>query len=386
MKILENIKVIELATVLAAPAVCQFLAELGAEVLKIENPNTGGDVTRSWKLGTENPENTVSAYFSSVNWGKTSIPLDISKAENLEILYQFVEKADMIVVNYKAGDAQKLKVSYEDLRKINSKIIYGHITGYGIYNEKVGYDAVIQAETGFVYMNGEPDGKSVKMPVAMIDLLAAHQLKEGLLVAWIDRLQKKLQNIANQNNENISSVDESCYVTVSLFDAAVASLANQATNWLVGNTIPEKLGSEHPNIVPYGNIFATKDSSAILIAVGNDKQFRELCEILQLQAMAIDSRFLHNPDRVKHRIVLNALLAEAFLGFDKNYLLEKFAIAKIPAGAVHTMQEVFALELVKPLLLKANEIVGVRNFVANFYSNEQWHTPLHLTAPPELAK
>jgi crotonobetainyl-CoA:carnitine CoA-transferase CaiB-like acyl-CoA transferase len=376
MKILQNIKVIELATVLAAPAVCQFLAELGAEVLKIENPNTGGDVTRTWKLANESPENTVSAYFSSVNWGKKSISLDITQAENLEKLYELVRETDIIVVNYKAGDAEKLKVSYQDLRKINHKIIYGHITGYGITNEKVGYDAVVQAEAGFIYMNGEIGGQSVKMPVAMVDLLAAHHLKEGLLVAWINNLQ-----LLQQGKELTS-----CYVTVSLFDAAVASLANQATNWLVANIIPEKLGSEHPNIVPYGNIFATKDNSAVLIAVGNDKQFRELCEIINLSKLKNDDKFATNPKRVQNRVVLNELLANAFLNFDKQYLLEKFEIAKIPAGAVNTMKEVFEIDLVKPLLLKANEMIGVRNFVAKFYTNETWQEPLDLTAPPKLGK
>lgn len=374
MKILQNIKVIELATVLAAPAVCQFLAELGAEVLKIENPNTGGDVTRTWKLANESPENTVSAYFSSVNWGKKSISLDITQAENLEKLYELVRETDIIVVNYKSGDAEKLKVSYQDLRKINPKIIYGHITGYGITNEKVGYDAVVQAEAGFIYMNGEIGGQSVKMPVAMVDLLAAHHLKEGLLVAWINNLQ-----LLQQGKELTS-----CYVTVSLFDAAVASLANQATNWLVANTIPEKLGSEHPNIVPYGNIFATKDSSAVLIAVGNDKQFRELCEIINLSKLKNDDKFATNPKRVQNRVVLNELLANAFLNFDKPYLLEKFEIVKIPAGAVNTMKEVFEIDLVKPLLLKANEMIGVRNFVAKFYTNETWQEPINLTAPPKL--
>jgi crotonobetainyl-CoA:carnitine CoA-transferase CaiB-like acyl-CoA transferase len=368
MKILENIKVIELATVLAAPAVGQFLAELGANVLKIENPNTGGDVTRTWKLSTEKPENTVSAYFSSVNWGKKSIPLDITNAENLEILYELVRNADIIIVNYKAGDAEKLKVSYEILRKINPKLIYGHITGYGITNEKVGYDAVVQAEAGFIYMNGEVTGKSVKMPVAMIDLLAGHQLKEGLLVAWIHRLQS----------------NEGSYVTVSLFDAAVASLANQATNWLVGHTIPQKLGSEHPNIAPYGNIFATKDDSAVLIAVGNDKQFRELCDILQLQDLKNDTRFTTNPNRVQNRIILNDLLSNALINFEKQYLLEKFEIAKIPAGAVNNMQEVFELDLVKPLLLRANEMRGVRNFVAKFCINGEWQEFTNLTEPPKL--
>jgi crotonobetainyl-CoA:carnitine CoA-transferase CaiB-like acyl-CoA transferase len=370
MKILQNIKVIELATVLAGPAVGQFLAELGAEVLKIENPNTGGDVTRTWKLRTETEQNTVSAYFSSVNWGKKTIGLDITQEKNLATLYEMVKEADIVIANYKAGDAEKLRVSYQDLQKINPKIIYGHITGYGLESQKVGYDAVIQAEAGFIYMNGEPNGNPVKMPVAMIDLLAAHQLKEAILVAWIHKLQTSLGS----------------YVTVSLFDAAVSSLANQATNWLVGKTIPQRLGSEHPNIVPYGNIFATKDNSAVLIAVGNDKQFFELCDILQLIDLKADNRFTSNANRVKNREILNNLLVSAFKNFTKHDLLQAFEKAKIPAGAVNTMQEVFELSATEPLLLKANDMTGVRNFIANFFIEGVWQEKVNLIAPPPLAK
>jgi crotonobetainyl-CoA:carnitine CoA-transferase CaiB-like acyl-CoA transferase len=368
MNVLNSCKVIELATVLAGPAVGQFLAELGATVLKIENPNTGGDVTRSWRLSSEDDNSTISAYFSSVNWGKQTLALDITQENNLRQLYELVTEVDIILVNYKAGDAEKLKVSYQDLKKINPKIIYGHITGYGIDNPKVGYDAVIQAEAGFIYINGEPNGQAVKMPVAMVDLLAAHQLKEAILVAWIHRLQTQ----------------EGAYITVSLFDAAIASLANQATNWLVAGVIPQRLGSEHPNIVPYGNIFATKDNSAVLIAVGNDKQFFELCNIIALQNLKTDIRFINNANRVKNRFVLNSLLAAAFLNFDKKHLLAAFETAKIPAGAVNTMQEVFELDNTQPLLLETENIKGVRNFIANFYINEQWQPQVMLTPPQEL--
>ncbi len=368
MQILRNCKVIELATVLAAPAVGQFLAELGAEVLKIENPNTGGDVTRSWKLASENPETTISAYFSSVNWGKKSLCLDITQADELAQLYELVKTADIILVNYKAGDAEKLKVSYQDLQRINPKLIYGHITGYGLQNQKVGYDAVIQAEAGFIYMNGEASGNPVKMPVALIDLLAAHHLKEGLLVSWVHRLQ----------------TGEGSYVAVSLFEAALASLANQATNWLVAGKIPQRIGSEHPNIVPYGNIFMTKDQSAILIAVGNDKQFKELCQLLQLPHLATDEKFSTNQQRVRHRQELNGSLAKAFLSFEKTTLLLQLEKIKIPAGGVNSMQEVFENPESHAVLLKDKEMTGIRNFVAQFFVGKEWVQPKELTAPPAL--
>ncbi len=369
MQILQGVKVIELGTVLAAPSVGQFLAELGAEVLKIENPKVGGDVTRTWKLPTEDKNSTVSAYFSSVNWGKKTLALDITQAEQLAELYAQVSQSDIVIANYKAGDAEKLKVSYQDLIQYQPNLLYGHITGYGVDSEKVGYDAVIQAEAGFIYINGEPNGNPVKMPVALIDLLAAHQLKEALLVAWIHRLQ----------------TGKGSYTTVSLFDAAVASLANQATNWLVGQQIPQRLGSEHPNIVPYGKIFATKDHSAVLIAVGNDKQFVELCHLLNLPELAQDYRFATNPQRVQHRKDLLPILEKAFLQYDKAELLLALEKAKIPAGAVNTMPEVFNLPLAQQLVLQGeNGMQGVRNFIANFYTDRQWIDKQLLTPPPSL--
>ncbi|MDW8288239.1 MAG: CaiB/BaiF CoA-transferase family protein, partial [Flammeovirgaceae bacterium] len=276
MSFFSNLKVIELATVLAGPAVGQFFAELGASVLKIENPKTKGDVTRGWKLPTEDDKSSLSVYFISTNWGKQTMCLDISSSEGRTRLYELVRTADVVIANYKAGDAEKLGVDYASLQAYNPKLIYGHITGYGLESKKVGYDALIQAEAGFMYMNGHPDGEPTKMPVALIDLLAAHQLKEGLLVALLMREQS----------------GRGAYVHVSLYDAAIASLANQASNWLNAQHLPERMGNEHPNIVPYGTLFKTNDGSQIILAVGSDKQFAQLCELLNLSNLA--SRFPTN--------------------------------------------------------------------------------------------
>jgi crotonobetainyl-CoA:carnitine CoA-transferase CaiB-like acyl-CoA transferase len=176
---LEGLKVLELASVLAGPGVGQFFAELGAEVIKVENVRTGGDVTRSWKLASENEGEDRSAYFCSVNWGKKSLAIDLTSDYGKEVVKQLAVKADIIIASYKPGDAEKLGVAYSQLKKINPKLIYGQITGYGSDNPNVGYDAVIQAESGFMDMNGEVGGDPLKMPVALIDVLAGHQLKEG---------------------------------------------------------------------------------------------------------------------------------------------------------------------------------------------------------------
>nr|HPH47267.1 CoA transferase [Chryseolinea sp.] len=181
---LHNIKVIELASVLAGPSVGQFFAELGADVIKIENLKTRGDVTRSWK-GSGEQTDERSAYFCSVNWGKRSLAVDLTKKEGREIIHKLVTQADIVIASYKPGDAEKLEMDYNSLSKLNPKLIYGQITGYGSDNPRVGYDAIIQAEAGFMQMNGEQGGASLKMPVALIDVLAGHHLKEGVLLAMI---------------------------------------------------------------------------------------------------------------------------------------------------------------------------------------------------------
>jgi crotonobetainyl-CoA:carnitine CoA-transferase CaiB-like acyl-CoA transferase len=193
---MEGMLVVELANVLAGPTVCQFLAELGADVVKVENSSTRGDVTRTWKLKSEaggdaGGSGGVTAYFSCCNLGKKAIAMDIRQPEALAVVHQLAAKADVVVASYKPGDAEKLGVDEATLRALNPKLIYAQITGYGLDDPRAGYDAVIQAESGFQFMNGPPGGSPVdgvtKMPVALMDLLAAHQLKEGLLVALWNR-------------------------------------------------------------------------------------------------------------------------------------------------------------------------------------------------------
>ena len=186
MSQLKDIKVLELASVLAGPGVGQFFAELGAEVIKVENLKTCGDVTRSWKSAGEETDDR-SAYFCSVNWGKQSIAIDLMTGEGREIVHHLAARSHIVIVSYKPGDADKLGVDYGSLSKDHPELIYGQITGYGSGNQRVGYDAIIQAEAGFMFMNGEPGGPSLKMPVALIDLLAAHQLKEAILIALLQR-------------------------------------------------------------------------------------------------------------------------------------------------------------------------------------------------------
>ncbi|MCX8490289.1 MAG: CaiB/BaiF CoA-transferase family protein, partial [Cyclobacteriaceae bacterium] len=301
----QNLKVLELASVLAGPSVGQFFAELGAEVIKMENLKTGGDVTRSWK-GVGEQTDDRSAYFCSCNWGKKSIAVDLTSEEGKQVVKKLAQRADIIIASYKPGDAAKLGVSYEQLSTNNDQLIYGQITGYGSDDDRVGYDAVVQAESGFMDLNGERDGLPTKLPVALIDVLAAHQLKEGLLLALLKREKAGVGGL----------------VEVSLIQSALSSLANQATNWLVAKKLPSRQGSAHPNIAPYGDSFLTKDGRRVLLAIGNDRQFKDLIatlgineQVLDLGAWALEIKFLSNQQRVENRIQLNELLGKAIAQF-----------------------------------------------------------------------
>jgi crotonobetainyl-CoA:carnitine CoA-transferase CaiB-like acyl-CoA transferase len=319
----QDLKIIELASVLAGPAVGMFFAELGAEVIKIENKNTGGDVTRSWKLPTENKKEKTSAYFHAINYGKQHLFLNIKENKDYEQLIQLVKTADIIISNFKKGDDKKLKVDFETLKKINNKLIYGNITGFGENSNRVAFDLVLQAESGFMSMNGTEQSGPLKMPVALIDLLAAHQLKEGLLTALLQR-EKTGQGLK---------------VSVSLLDSAIASLANQASNWLIGKQLPTRTGSLHPNIAPYGEIFKTKDQFEITLAIGSESQFKDLCLILKITILKI---YENNTSRVKNRMALFKIIQEKISQKNLKWLMMTFGKAQIPYGQIKNIQQVFA--------------------------------------------
>ena len=357
----ESLKVLELASVLAGPAVGQFFAELGATVIKVENLTTRGDVTRTWKSPGEATDDR-SAYFTALNWGKKSMLIDLRHDQGREIVRRLAQQCDVVIASYKSGDDVKLGMDYESLSRQNPKLIYGRITGYGPDDMRVGYDAVLQAETGFMFMNGEPGGNSLKMPVALIDVLAAHHLKEGLLLALIKRGQ----------------TGNGSLVEVSLFDAAVSSLANQATNWLVGGRIPQKQGSAHPNIAPYGDVFRSVCGDEIMLAVGTDRQFQQVCAILGLPALAADPRFVNNGRRVENRPALRDLLTPAIAVRTTNALIQAFQAAKIPAAVIQNLAQVFAMPEAKRLLFEQDGLRAVRSYVGPRFGDE----PPHFTPPP----
>ncbi|MGK7390984.1 MAG: CaiB/BaiF CoA transferase family protein [Candidatus Cyclobacteriaceae bacterium M2_1C_046] len=359
----SDLKIIELASVLAGPAVGQFFAELGAQVIKVENPK-GGDVTRSWKIENENTDDR-SAYFCSINWGKESIVLDLHDRVDKNKLYELVQKADVVIASYKPGDAGRLGVDYTSISKINPQIIYGKITGFGEDVLRVGYDAIIQAESGFMSMNGEANGDPLKMPVALMDVLASHQLKEALLLAIIHR----------------TNTGKGAEVEVNLAQTAVASLMNQATNYLVAGKIPQRIGSAHPNIAPYGEIYYSKDEVPFVLAVGSDAQFKQLCEILDTNLYEKDS-FSTNGQRVKNR---DALKGELNLNFEKitfEELEANFQKKHIPYGRIRNIKEALETSFAKEMLLEDQGLKAMRTnaFKLSFYQ------PKAISAPPHLPR
>jgi len=364
---LAGLRVLELASVLAGPQVGQFLAELGADVLKLEPP--AGDVTRTWRTPAEDPATTVTAYFSSTNWGKRSQPLDLTTAVGQTALHQLAATADIVLTSYKPGDAEKLRADYATLATLNPRLIYGHITGYGPTETRAGYDAVLQAETGFMHLNAPGPGQPPqKMPVALIDLLTAHQLKEGLLTALYRR----------------ERTGQGALVQVSLLDSALASLANQAATHLVTGQEPQPLGSGHPSIVPYGTVYTAQDGTRLLLAVGADRQFRHLCAVLHRPEWADDARFRRNPDRVTHRAALEELLAQRIAEVSGQELLTQLEQLAVPAGAVRTVGEALAHPLAQPMLLPPAPgfpYAGVRTVA---FRSSAWPVAAALSAPPPL--
>lgn len=335
-QIFKGLKVIELASVLAGPAVGLFFAELGAEVIKIENQKTGGDMTRHWRLPSEDKDYPFSAYYYSVNWNKQVEMLDLSNTTDQVKVHQWIKEADIVISNFKTSSAQKLQMDYETLKMLNPKLIFAHLTAFGANENRPAFDMVLQAEAGFLYMCGEQNRSPVKMPVALIDILAAHQLKEGILIALLQRYQ----------------TGKGSYVTTSLLEAAVASLANQATNWLMEGFIPQPIGLSHPNIAPYGDIFYTKDGQSVVLAVGTDGQFKKLCSILNQPNLANDDRFNNNAQRVIHRKILKATLEPLFKQMKSIILLPLCHENGVPIGSVRNMKEVFELPKAQEMILR----------------------------------
>ncbi len=313
-----------------------FFAELGAEVVKIENKTTGGDVTRGWKQPSEDPDSPISAYWCSVNWGKKHLLLDLNDPDDRAKALALAVAADLVISNFKPSFARRMGVDSESLRSQNPRLIFAQLNSFADpEDESPAFDAVLQAEAGFMYMNGEPERPAVKMPVALIDILAAHQLKEGILIALLHR----------ERTGTGSSLE------ASLLESALASLANQASNYLMNGNIAQRMGTRHPNIAPYGDVYTSSDGFPVLLAVGTERQFRQLCACLGLEFLLENIDYQSNTARVSNREALNAILAEAISKHSLDDLMQTFKVAGVPAARIRDMKQVFDIPTAREMVL-----------------------------------
>ncbi|MCX7729262.1 MAG: CoA transferase [Bacteroidia bacterium] len=342
MEYLNGIKVLDLSSVLAGPSVGMFLGELGAEVIKIENPITDGDITRQWKCPTENPESNISAYYASINAFKKIEFLDFNLSSSIQKIHSLIKECDILLCNFKSGDDKKFQLDYNTVKNIHPQIIYGHITGFGKNEKRVAFDLILQAETGFMYLNREDNQLPNKMPVALIDVLAAHHLKEGILLSLYNRLK----------------TGKGAYVHCSLYDAAISSLINQASNYLNAAYNPPPMGSKHPNIAPYGEIFVTKDNQLITFAIGSNKQFFELCKILDIVMLMENPLFESNEKRVQNRMQLYNELQNAIKNYTTHFIYNACIEQNVPVAIIkdiaNVLQNPLSQKLIKPVVIDGN--------------------------------
>ena len=338
MGALSHIRVLDLSRVLAGPWCAQNLADLGAEVIKVERPKSGDD-TRHWgppfAKDPSGNDTTESAYYISINRNKKSITLDISTPEGQEIVRGLVAQSDVVIENYKVGQLAKYGLDYESLLKIKPNLIYCSITGFGQtgpYQHRAGYDFILQGMGGFMSITGEadhlPGGGPQKAGVAIVDLFTGMYASSAILAAVIHRDRS----------------GEGQYIDMALLDTQVAMLANISSNYLCSGVSPHRWGNAHPNVVPY-QTFQTSDSW-IIVAVGNDGQFRHFVQVGGREHLADDPRFANNPARIENRTALIPLLAEMVKEKTKAQWISLLESASVPCGPINNLQEVFENEQV----------------------------------------
>lgn len=320
---LSGLRVLDFSRVFAGPYGTQMLADLGAEVLKIERPGAGDD-TRAWGPPFDGDQ---SAYFLCLNRGKSSLELDLATPAGRERARELAERADVLVENFRVGWMAEHGLGYPELRARNRGLVYCSITGYGQDGPDAdlpGYDFLVQARSGLMSITGDPGGPPMKVGVAVSDLIAGLHAATGILAALHRR----------------SVTGEGCHLDVSLLDCQVAGLANVASNHLVSGAEVSRLGNEHPNIVPY-QVFEAADGPFVL-AVGNDGQWRRCCRVLGEAGWETDPRFVTNPQRVRNRRLLVPLLEERFRERPRADWLARFRGAGVPAGPVQSVAEALA--------------------------------------------
>lgn len=370
---LSHIRVLELSRVLAGPWSAQTLADLGADVIKVERPGAGDD-TRAWGPPWAGDQ---SAYFLSTNRGKRSITIDFERPEGQELVRKLAAQADVVIENFKVGGLVKYGLDYDSLKAVNPRLVYCSITGFGQtgpYRNRAGYDFMIQGMGGLMSITGQPDGEPgggpVKVGVAVTDIFTGLYATIGIMGALAHR----------------DRTGEGQQVDLALLDVQVAVLANQAMNCLVGGKAPQRLGNAHPNIVPY-QAFATRDGH-IILAVGNDGQFAKFCTVAGRPELAKDERYATNPARVANRKELVPLLEEVIRTRDSHDWLSALEEVGVPCGPINDLTAVFEDPQVKARNIHQDLPHPTQGSVPTVASPIRYSgTPLvHDTAPPTLGQ
>lgn len=360
---LKGIRVIELARILAGPWAGQVLADMGADVIKVENPE-GGDDTRTWGppfVESNEGDNLSAAYYHATNRGKRSILVDFRTSEGQETIRRLVKTADVVIENFKRGGLDKYGLDYQSLKAINPKIIYCSITGFGQngpYADFAGYDYIVQGMSGFMSITGEPDGQPMKAGVAIADVFTGVYSVTAIQAALIHALK----------------TGEGQFIDMALFDVQSAVLANQNMNYLISGKSPTRLGNAHPNISPY-EVVPTADGHLIL-AVGNDGQFQRLCKILGLEGVADDERYSTNKARVAHKQDVRRIVSTETLKWQKSDLLSACETNAVPAGSINSIEEMFADPQIKARELRVDLEVADGTIIPGV------RTPIVMSATP----
>ena len=327
-KPLAGLRVLELARILAGPWAGQMLADLGADVIKVERKGAGDD-TRAWGppfVQGADGKHIGSAYFHSANRGKRSIEADFEGPAGQRIVQKLAKRSDVLIENFKVGGLAKFGLDYKSLAPENPRLIYCSVTGFGQdgpYAKRAGYDLMAQGMGGFMSLTGMPDGPPTRVGVAISDIFTGCYSVVGILAALAQR----------------EKTGKGCYVDTALVDSTVGVLANQALNFLVSGENPKRIGNSHPNLVPYQE-FPVADGH-IIIATGNDNQFVKLCGVLGGVGLTKDARFSNNEGRLKHRQELVGRLCELTRRFKRQDLLDKLEDVKVPAGPINDLDQVF---------------------------------------------
>ncbi|OED50020.1 CoA-transferase [Rhodobacteraceae bacterium (ex Bugula neritina AB1)] len=332
---LDGVKVLDLSRILAGPTCTQLLGDLGATVIKVENPKTGGDDTRQWGppyvMDADGQPSDLSAYFMSANRNKRSVAIDIATEEGQQAIRHLAAEADILIENFKPGGLAKYGLDYASLKPALPGLIYCSISGYGQTgpnSHKPGYDIMAQGFGGIMSLTGEPEGQPMKAGVGIADVMCGMYACIGILSALHHR----------------DKTGEGQQIDLALVDAQIAWLINEGVAYLNTGQIPRRRGNEHPSIMPYG-VYETADSH-IILAVGNDSQFRRFMEFLKLEGLAEDARFATNPARLQNRDALNAILIPSVQRYTTEDVLQAMETRKVPAGPVQNLETLFATDQV----------------------------------------